>query len=75
MASPAKNFFSILLAKRGIDPVRDVQWRQYPADLLGIALEKGEALTREKVEQLQERKLRRSHDPLDASRCARLSGC
>lgn len=43
MASPAKNFFSILLAKRGIDPVRDVQWRQYPADLLGIALEKGEA--------------------------------
>ena len=42
-ASPAKNFCSIALAKIGIDPVKDVDWRQYPADLLALAVEKGEA--------------------------------
>jgi NitT/TauT family transport system substrate-binding protein len=42
-ASPAKNFCSIALAKNGIDPVRDVDWRQYPIDLLALAVEKGEA--------------------------------
>ncbi|TGE01119.1 ABC transporter substrate-binding protein [Methylobacterium nonmethylotrophicum] len=42
-ASPAKNFFSLLLAKRGIDPERDVEWRVYPLDLLNLAVEKGEA--------------------------------
>src|SRR5689334_14919182 len=42
-ASPAKNFCSIALAKSGIDPVRDVDWRQYPIDLLALAVEKGEA--------------------------------
>ena len=42
-ASPAKNFCSIEFAKKGIDPVRDVDWRQYPADLLALAVEKGEA--------------------------------
>jgi NitT/TauT family transport system substrate-binding protein len=42
-ASPAKNFCSIALAKKGIDPVKDVDWRQYPADLLPLAVEKGEA--------------------------------
>lgn len=42
LASPGKNFFSILLAKNGIDAERDVGWRQYPADLLGIAVDKGE---------------------------------
>ena len=42
MASPDRNFFSILLKKHGIDPVRDVEWRLYPADLLGTALERGE---------------------------------
>lgn len=41
-ASPAKNFFSILFAKRGLDPDNDVEWRQYPADLLTLAVEKGE---------------------------------
>jgi NitT/TauT family transport system substrate-binding protein len=41
-ASPAKNFFSILLAKKGINPVKDVEWRQYPLDLLALAVEKGE---------------------------------
>jgi len=42
MASPDRNFFSILLKKHGVDPVRDVEWRLYPADLLGTALERGE---------------------------------
>ena len=42
-ASPAKNFCSIAFAKNGIDPVRDVDWRQYPVDLLALAVEKGEA--------------------------------
>jgi NitT/TauT family transport system substrate-binding protein len=42
MASPAKNFFAITLKKIGIDPDNEVQWRQYPANLLGEALKKGE---------------------------------
>jgi NitT/TauT family transport system substrate-binding protein len=42
-ASPSKNFFSIVLTKRGIDPVKDVEWRQYPAELLPLAISKGEA--------------------------------
>src|SRR6516165_696055 len=40
-ASPAKNFFSIFLAKKGIDPVQDIEWRQYPANLLALAVDKG----------------------------------
>ncbi|MDZ5458046.1 ABC transporter substrate-binding protein [Azohydromonas lata] len=42
LASPGKNFFAILLTRHGIDPNKDVEWRQYPADLLGLAVEKGE---------------------------------
>lgn len=42
MASPTKNFFAIVLKKIGVDPERDVNWRQYPANLLGEALKKGE---------------------------------
>ncbi|MCJ2056942.1 ABC transporter substrate-binding protein [Methylobacterium sp. J-048] len=42
-ASPAKNFFSLQLAKAGIDPDSGVEWRQYPVDLLNLAVEKGEA--------------------------------
>jgi NitT/TauT family transport system substrate-binding protein len=42
MASPTKNFFAITLKKLGIDPDSEVQWRQYPANLLGEALKKGE---------------------------------
>ncbi|CAA2106985.1 hypothetical protein MBUL_03937 [Methylobacterium bullatum] len=42
-ASPAKNFFALLLSDVGIDPDREVEWRQYPADLLNLAVEKGEA--------------------------------
>ncbi|WP_377807197.1 ABC transporter substrate-binding protein [Azospirillum sp. A29] len=42
MASPSKNFFSVVLTKFGLDPNKDVEWRQFPADLLGLAVEKGE---------------------------------
>ncbi len=42
-ASPAKNFFGLVLARAGIDPETGVEWRQYPADLLNLAVEKGEA--------------------------------
>jgi len=42
-AGPAKNFFSIYLAERGIDPFTDVEWRQYPLEALPLAIDKGEA--------------------------------
>jgi NitT/TauT family transport system substrate-binding protein len=42
MAAPDKNFFSIRLATLGIDPLNDVTWKVYPADLLAVALQKGE---------------------------------
>ena len=42
LAAPDKNFFSIRLSKMGIDPNKDVEWRQFPADMLGVALQKGE---------------------------------
>jgi NitT/TauT family transport system substrate-binding protein len=41
-AGPAKNFSAIFLAKNGIDAVQDVEWRQYPANLLTLAVDKGE---------------------------------
>jgi NitT/TauT family transport system substrate-binding protein len=42
LAGPDKNFFSIQLAKQGIDPNQDVDWRAYPGNLLQLAVEKGE---------------------------------
>lgn len=42
MAAPGKNFFSIVLQKKGVDPNKDVEWRQYPGNLLRLAVEKGE---------------------------------
>jgi NitT/TauT family transport system substrate-binding protein len=42
MAAPDKNFFSIVLARNDIDPLKDVEWKVYPADLLGVALQKNE---------------------------------
>jgi NitT/TauT family transport system substrate-binding protein len=41
-ASPAKNFISIALMKKGIDPIKDVAWRQYPVEVLPLAVDKGE---------------------------------
>jgi NitT/TauT family transport system substrate-binding protein len=43
LAGPDKNFFSIQLAKQGIDPNKEVDWRAYPGNLLQLAIEKGEA--------------------------------
>ncbi|MDB5504526.1 MAG: transporter substrate-binding protein [Tardiphaga sp.] len=43
MAGPDKNFFSIQLAKVGLNPDKDVEFRQYPANLVRTAVEKGEA--------------------------------
>jgi len=40
-ASPVKNFFAIRVAKLGIDP-EQLDWRQFPQDLFGEALRKGE---------------------------------
>ncbi len=42
LAGPDKNFFSIQLAKLGIDPNKEVDWRAYPGNLLNVAVEKGE---------------------------------
>jgi NitT/TauT family transport system substrate-binding protein len=42
LSDPGKHFFSAFLKRNGIDPDRDVQWRAYQADLLGVAAEKGE---------------------------------
>jgi NitT/TauT family transport system substrate-binding protein len=42
LAAPDKNFFSIRLARLGVDPLTEVDWRAYPADLLPVALQKGE---------------------------------
>ena len=52
-ASPAKNFFSIFLAKKGIDPAQDVEWRQYPANLLALAVDKGEVQALAEIDPLQ----------------------
>lgn len=40
--SPAKQFYAIHLAKKGLDIDKDVEWRVYPADLLDVAVKKGE---------------------------------
>ncbi|MFW7267741.1 ABC transporter substrate-binding protein [Gluconacetobacter sp. Hr-1-5] len=42
IGGPDKNFFSIRLKEVGIDPESDIQWRQYPADLLSVALKRGD---------------------------------
>jgi NitT/TauT family transport system substrate-binding protein len=42
LGAPDKNFFSIRLSKLGFDPLTDVEWKVFPADLLSVALQKGE---------------------------------
>ncbi|MEW6639546.1 MAG: ABC transporter substrate-binding protein [Pseudomonadota bacterium] len=42
ISGPPRNFFAILLADAGLDPQTDVQWREFPADLLATALQRGE---------------------------------
>ena len=41
-ASPDKNLYSIVLKRRGLDPEHDVEWRQYPTDMMPVAVQKGE---------------------------------
>lgn len=43
LAGPDKNFFSIQLARQGIDPSSEVEWKVYPGNLLQLAVDKGEA--------------------------------
>jgi NitT/TauT family transport system substrate-binding protein len=43
LASPARDAFIVTLAKAGVDPEKDVQWKVFPGDLLGLAVQKGEA--------------------------------
>jgi len=40
--SPAKQFYGIHLAKKGVDIDKDIEWRVFPADLLDVAVKKGE---------------------------------
>jgi len=42
LAGPDESFFSIRLAKLGIDPNAEVDWRAYPGNLLSVAVEKKE---------------------------------
>jgi len=42
MVSASKNFYAIQLTKLGIDPNTDVQWKAYPGEVLGLAIQKGE---------------------------------
>ena len=41
MASPDRIFMSVLAAKRGLDPTKDIDWRVYPPDLLGGRIAEG----------------------------------
>lgn len=43
MNSPAKNFFAIVIQKAGVDPTKDVEFKQFPGALLRAAVDKGEA--------------------------------
>lgn len=37
-----RNFFASLLAQSDVNPETEVQWREFPADLLPVALQRGE---------------------------------
>ncbi|WP_256889904.1 ABC transporter substrate-binding protein [Acidomonas methanolica] len=42
IGGPDRNFFAIRLKEAGLDPESDIQWRQFPVDLLPVALQRGE---------------------------------
>ncbi len=42
LTAPDHNFFAILLKGIGIDPTRDVEWTVFAADILPVALQKGD---------------------------------
>jgi len=39
---PAKELLFDLPRPKGLDPTQEVEWRQYPANLLALAVDKGE---------------------------------
>jgi NitT/TauT family transport system substrate-binding protein len=41
-SSPDKNLYAIILQNHGLDPDKDVEWKQYPQELMSMAVEKGE---------------------------------
>jgi NitT/TauT family transport system substrate-binding protein len=41
-ASPDRNLYAIILQNHGLDPERDVAWKQYPDTVMGVAVQKGE---------------------------------
>jgi alkanesulfonate monooxygenase SsuD/methylene tetrahydromethanopterin reductase-like flavin-dependent oxidoreductase (luciferase family) len=41
-ASPEKNLYEIILQNHGLDPDTDVEWKQYPQELMAMAVDKGE---------------------------------
>jgi NitT/TauT family transport system substrate-binding protein len=41
-AAPDKNLYSIILQNHGLDPDKDVEWKQYPQELMAMAVDKGE---------------------------------
>ncbi|MDI2091775.1 ABC transporter substrate-binding protein [Commensalibacter oyaizuii] len=41
IGGPAKNFFSMRFKEIGIDPEKEVSWRQFPEDMLPLALKRG----------------------------------
>jgi len=43
VASPPKHSFQVALAKAGLDPERDVNWTNVPFDLVGEAVNRGDA--------------------------------
>ncbi|MDR3221971.1 MAG: ABC transporter substrate-binding protein [Candidatus Accumulibacter sp.] len=42
LGAPSTHFFKVFIHKAGIDPEKEVTWRVYQRDLLGLAAEKGE---------------------------------
>lgn len=42
IGGPDRNFFSIRVKEAGLDPESDVSWRAFPADLLPLALQRGD---------------------------------
>jgi len=41
-AAPDKNLYAIILQNHGLDPDKDVEWKQYPQELMSMAVDKGE---------------------------------
>lgn len=42
LAGTPRHFFAVMLADRGLNQETDVEWREFPADLLPVALQRGE---------------------------------